>query len=50
MSLQRESAGTAAKSHAGVCVCVKYYLFFFSQRSKSNTGLLNFYKVFIDLA
>lgn len=48
MSLQRKSAGTAAKSHAGVCV--KYYLFFFSQCSKSNSGLLNFYKVFIDLA
>lgn len=47
MSLQRKSAGTAAKSHAGVCVCVCVkYLFFFSQRFKSNTGLCNFYKVF----
>ncbi len=33
-----------------VCVCVKYYLFFFSRRFKSNTGLFNFYKVFIELA
>lgn len=41
---------SSQKSCRCVCVCVKHYLFFFSQRSKSNAGLFNFYKIFIDLA